>query len=151
MGYATGTDEVIAHADRFRALAEVDELELDVEYTSTLHIQQLADSRTAGIVKTYEYVGMIANYDPQALDNIDHDEAVRVGARSYMEFGIIRDKKDVDTIREGRAQAQEQQMQMAQAANDADVQQKQADILKKIDESRAAAGGDALAPEGMVA
>lgn len=68
-----------------------------------------------------------------------------------MEFGIIRDAKDVQTIREGRAAQQEQQMQMAQQQSDADVQKKQADIFKSISESQAANGGAAFAPEGMVA
>ena len=151
MGYAPSSADALDRADRFAALAEVDEMELDVEYTSSLHIEQLSNSRTMGIVRTYEYAGMIAQYDPQALDNLDHDEAVRLGARSYMEFGIIRDERDVQTIREGRAAQQEQQMRMAQQQSDADVQQKQADILKSISESQAANGGAAFAPEGMVA
>jgi len=151
MGYAPSATDALDRADRFAALAEVDEMELDVEYTSSLHIEQLSNSRTMGIVRTYEYAGMIAQYDPQALDNLDHDEAVRLGARSYMEFGIIRDERDVQTIREGRSAQQEQQMQMAQQQSDADVQKKQAEIAKSISESQAANGGAAFAPEGMVA
>ena len=151
MGFAVGADTAIAGIDRFRSLAEIEDMELDVEYTSTLHIQQLSNSRTQGVVSLLEYVGIIANYDQQALDNLDLDKAVRLGAKSYMEFGIIRDKGDVEKIREGRAAQAEQQMQMAQAKNDADVQAQQADVLKKISESQAADGGMALAPQGAVA
>lgn len=151
MGYGTGTDEVLAEADRFRSLAEVDELELDVEYTSTLHIEQLANSRTSGIVRLLEYVGMIGGMDQLALDNIDFDQAVRLGAKSYMEFGIVRDEKDVETIRQGRAAQQEQQMQMAQAKNGAEVQAKQTQMLKDINAAQAEAGGMALTPQEVVA
>lgn len=151
MGYGTGAEEVLAEADRFRSLAEVDELELDVEYTSTLHIEQLANSRTSGVVRLLEYASMIANMDPQSLDNLDLDQAVRLGAKSYMEFGIIRDEKDVQTIREGRAAQAEQQMQMAQAKNNADVQAQQAKILKDVGDAQAEAGGMALTPQEVVA
>lgn len=151
LGYGASGEEIVAAADRYQALADIEDMDLEVEYTSTLHIQQQANSRILGIVQTYEFVGMIANYDPQVVDNLDGDEAARQGARSYMEFGIIRDQKKVATIREGRAAQQEQQMQMAQAKNDADVQEQQANILKSIAESQAANGGAALAPEGSVA
>ena len=151
LGYGASGEEIVAAADRYQALADIEDMDLEVEYTSTLHIQQQANSRILGIVQTYEFVGMIANYDPQVVDNLDGDEAARQGARSYMEFGIIRDQKKVATIREGRAAQQEQQMQMAQAKNDADVQEQQANILKNIAESQAANGGAALAPEGSIA
>jgi hypothetical protein len=151
LGYGVSGDETIAAAERYQALADIEDMELDVEYTSTLHIQQQANSRIAGIVELYQFAGMIANYDGQALDNLDSDEAVRLGAKSYMEFGVIRDRKQVADIREGRAAQLEQQMRMAQAKNDADVQKQQADILKTIADSQAANGGTALAPEGSIA
>ena len=149
MGATPDAERVIADAERFRALAEVDELDLDVEYTSTLHIQQLSNARTLGVVHLMEYVGMFSNYDAAAIDNIDIDKAVRLGAKSYMEHGIVRDEKDVATIRKGRAAQQEQQMQLAQAKGNADVQKQQADIVKTIAESQAAAGGDAFAQGGI--
>ena len=114
LGYATPSDEVLQATEKFRTLAEIEEMDLDVEYTSSLHVEQLANSRTLGVVRTYEYVGMIANYDPQVVDVLDGDNAAREGARSYMEHGIIRDTDKVAKIREGRAAQQEQQMQMAQ-------------------------------------
>lgn len=151
LGYGASGDEAIAAMDRYQALADIEDMDLSVEYTSTLHIQQQANSRILGIVQTYEFVGMLANYDPQVIDNLDGDEAARQGARSYMEFGIVRDRKQVANIREGRAAQQEQQMRMAQAKNDADVQKQQAEIIKTIADSQAANGGAALAPEGSIA
>jgi len=151
LGFATGVEPVLAGAERYRALAEIEDMELDVEYTSTLHIEQLANSRTAGIVKLCEYGSMLGQMKPECLDYFDADEAFKLGARSYMEFGVVVDDKKVETIREGRAAQTEQQMQMAQAANQAEVQQKQSEILKNIAAEQEAAGGMAFAPGGTAA
>lgn len=144
MGFAVGADLAVAGADRFKALAEIEDMELDVEYTSSLHVQQLSNTRISEIVRLMEYVGVVGQLKPDAVDNFDGDEAVRVGAKSFMEFGMILDKDKVATIREGRAAQAEQQMQMAQAQSDADVQAKQAAIMKDINEAQAQAGGMAF-------
>lgn len=133
-------------AARFDTIQAVDDLDITVEYQSTLHAEQQSATRMTGILHAIEFTGMVANYDQAAMDNLDTDEAVRMAARSYMEFGIIRDKKDVETIREGRAQVQQQQMQMQQAQADANVRAQQAKMLKDISEAQAAAGGNAFQP-----
>lgn len=139
-------DEAMDAAERYQTLLDVDEMDVTVEYQSTLHAEQQSSTRMTGILHAIEFAGMLANYDAQVLDNLDTDEAVRMAARSYMEFGIIRDKKDVEAIREGRAQVQQQQMQMQQAQTDASVQAQQAKMLKDISEAQAAAGGNAFQP-----
>lgn len=135
--------EVQARAERFRTIAEMEELELDVEYTSALHADQIANSKIAGIIKTYEFAGMVANFDPQVIDRLDGDEALKIGAEAYMEHGIVRDDEAVDAIREGRAQQQEQQMALAQRKGNADVAATQARMMRDIEAAQAAAGGGA--------
>lgn len=144
---------IIGIADQQESVSKVNDTLLavgdmgwTVEYQSSLHAEQQSTTRMTGILHAIEFAGMLSNYDAQVLDNLDSDEAVRMAARSYMEFGIIRDKKDVETIREGRAQMQQQQMQMQQAQSDASVQAQQAKMLKDISEAQAAAGGNAFQP-----
>lgn len=147
LGLAEPDDpQVLAAIDRYSVLADIENMDLQVEYTSTLHSEQMANSRIAGIVKTYEFADVIARYDAQVIDRLDGDEALKIGAKSYQEFGIIRDDEDVNTIREGRAAQQEQQMQMAQQQSDANVQAQQAKILKDIGEAEAQAGANAFNP-----
>lgn len=151
-GFADESDaESIA---RYQPLLDIMGMDLDVEYSSTLHLDQLSNSRMTGVLKTIEYVGMLAQYDPTVMDNLDLDQAARIAARSFMEFGIIRDEKDVETIREGRAAQQEQQMRMQQAQmqmqqqeSQAAVAAQQAKMLKDLQEAQRAAGGDAYAPQ----
>jgi len=137
-------EEAIDAEERFQTLLDVDEMDISVEYQSTLHAEQQSSTRMTGILHAIEFTGMVAQYDPQALDNLDTDEAVQLAARSYMEFGIIRDKKAVETIREGRAQVQQQQMQMQAAQVNANVQAQQAKMLKDIADAQAARGADAF-------
>lgn len=154
LGWEWNGEARAAAAERYRTLLEIDEMDITVEYQSTLHAEQQSSTRMTGILHTLEFCGLVSNYDPQALDNIDLDRAVQLAARSYMEFGIIRDTKDVETMREGRARVQEQQMQLQQRQVDANVQAQQAKMLKDISEAQAAAGGDAFQPPqagGMVA
>ena len=145
-GYGWGGQEAMEAAERYQTLLDVDEMDVTVEYQSTLHAEQQSATRMTGILHAFEFTGMVANYDQQALDNLDTDKAVRMAARSYMEFGIIRDPKDVEAIREGRAQLQEQQMRLAQQESDAKVQAQQAKMLKDISDAQAAAGGNAFQP-----
>ena len=156
LGYGWGGQEIAKAEERYRTLLEVDDLDITVEYQSTLHAEQQSSTRMMGILHTLEFAGLVSQYDQQALDNLDTDEAIRLAARSYMEFGIIRDKKNVETIREGRAQmaqqqmaAQQQQMQMAQAESQARVQAQQAKMMKDIQEAQAAAGANAFQEPGL--
>ncbi len=156
IGYGWGGQEVSKAAERYRKLLEVDNLDITVEYQSTLHAEQQSSTRMMGVLHTLEFAGLVSQYDQQAIDNLDTDEAIRIAARSYMEFGIIRDQKDVDTIREGRAQmaqqqmeAQQQQMKLAQAESQARIQAQQAKMMKDIQDAQAASGANAFQEPGL--
>lgn len=146
MGVVGFDEEAETAIQVYQTLLDVDEMDITVEYQSTLHAEQQSATRMTGILHALEFAGMVSNYDQAALDNLDIDEAVRLAARSYMEFGIIRDKKDVETIREGRAKVQEAQMQLAQRESDAKAQAQRARMLKDISDAQAAAGGNAFQP-----
>lgn len=87
------------------------EQELRVEYVSSLHVEQAAASRLTGLYKIAEFVGILANIVPSAVDKLDGDQMVDVAAASLVEFGVVRDDKHVAAIRQAR---HEQEVQMAQ-------------------------------------
>lgn len=90
---------------------------IDIEYTSTLHAEQLSTSRLAGPFRFVEFFGGIQSVlqSPELGDNIDADELLREAAEVLDSSGFIRDKKDVETIREGRARAAAEAQMAAQA------------------------------------
>lgn len=136
---------------RFALLAAVDELPLDVEYSSTLHIDQQASARASDVVKCLETLGLFAQYGkPEAMDWFDADAAARSVIVSYMDRGTIMDPDEVETLREGRAAAQEQQMRLAQQGAAADAHRQGAAAMRDIAEAQRAAGGAALAPAAQM-
>ena len=59
----------------------------------------------------------VANAAPDALDNLNLDEYVRVAARNDgVPEAVIRPVKERDALREDRAKAQQQQAMMQMAA-----------------------------------
>lgn len=82
----------------------------------------IRQAETAAADRLMERVLGVAEAAPDALDNVNFDEYVRMSARNDgVPEKMLREEKDRDAIREGRAKAQEQQagMEMASAAADA--------------------------------
>lgn len=91
-----------------------DQASIEVEFDSPMTRNMQAD-KAVGIIKTYEFAGGIAQYDPTVMDSLDHDEALRYVSR----FGgapptIMRPRDEAEARRAQRAQAQEAQ-QMVEA------------------------------------
>lgn len=87
---------------------------LKIEYVSSLHVEQMSSTRMSGLFKLAEFVGGLANFNPEVLDKVDFDQMVDVAAQSLTEHGVVRDDKDVDAIREGRARKQDELIRQQQ-------------------------------------
>ncbi len=86
---------------------------IDVEYLGPLARSQRMEESVA-IERLYSLAMNIAQIDPAIMDNIDHDEAVRLrGKLLGVPKTVLRGKDDVDNMRTMRAE-QAQMAQMAQ-------------------------------------
>jgi len=116
------------------------ETELKIEFVSILTQMQ----RMVGlgqIERTTSYVGNLVAVSPDALDNLDVDEAIR----EYAERGgappkMIRSAKDVARIRDQRAQ-QKQMEQLIAAAPAAKDGAQAAKVLSEVDTGALPLGG----------
>lgn len=96
---------------------------IDVEYVGPLARSQRMEEAVA-IERLYQLAMNIAQVDPAIMDNIDHDEAVRLrGKLLGVPKTVLRGKDQVDEMRNARAE----QQQMAQMAQQ---QQAQAQAMK---------------------
>jgi hypothetical protein len=96
---------------------------IDVEYVGPLARSQRMEEAVA-IERLYQLAMNIAQVDPAIMDNIDHDEAVRLrGKLLGVPKTVLRGKDQVDEMRNARVE----QQQMAQMAQQ---QQAQAQAMK---------------------
>lgn len=99
---------------------EIQGASLSVDYVSPLARMQMAGEAQA-VVRLYQQLGAMAQFDPSVLDNVDNDKAVEVMGRGWaVPSPILRGKEEVDARREQRAQDQAMQ-QGLQAAEQASV------------------------------
>lgn len=89
---------------------------IKAEFISLLAQAQKAVAAPS-IEKTLALAGNLAGIAPEIMDNLDLDATIRKHA-AYMGTpeSIMRDKDDVDEMRKARAEAQQQQAEMEQAA-----------------------------------
>ena len=108
---------------RAKALNEapsiIGDTKIDIEYVGPLARSQRMEEAVA-IERLYQLAMSIGQIDPSIMDNIDHDEAIRMRAKLLgVPKTIMKDINDVNDMREQRAmmqQAQQQaQLQQAQA------------------------------------
>lgn len=122
---------------------EINPEDLEVEFTSLL-AQAQKEVAQPGIDKTLAFAGNIAGLNPEALDNIDFDQALRITADTMgAPEKMLRSEDDVAKIRQQRAEAQAQQAEMQQAAAMTDNAQKGAAAARLLSEVNTG-GGNAL-------
>jgi hypothetical protein len=94
---------------------------LDVTYSSMIAKAQRANDGV-NIARTMQAVGPFASVDQSVLDNFDGDKAVREIAKIYgFPQAILRNQKDIEGIREARAQAQQAALQQQQETHTAET------------------------------
>ena len=89
---------------------------LKVDFIGPLAQAQKKYHESAGIGQGISLIGAIANMSPETLDVIDFDETLKAGLEG-MGFPqiAVREDKDIEELRQQRAQAQAQAEQQAQA------------------------------------
>lgn len=95
---------------------ELVNIELRVEYVSSLHVDQLSATRMGGLFKLSEFIGALAQFFPTITDKVNADEMADVAAGALVEHGVIRDDKEVAAIRKARAEQQAQALKAEQMA-----------------------------------
>ena len=105
-------------------------VKLDVEYVGPLARSQRMEEAQA-IDRLYQLAMNIAQVDPSIMDNIDHDEAVRMRAKLLgVPATVLRDFKDVQKQRKAQQEAQMQQQAMMAQAQQSQVTKTQAEASK---------------------
>lgn len=122
--------------------------EIQAEYVSTLHMRQQEEARLGGIMRFSQFAGGILQLSPESADKIDADQMLDEAAQALAVPGsCIRSDRDVQRIREERAEAQRAQMEAAAAAEAGRQAPGYADALKTLAETPA---GGASALEALV-
>lgn len=94
---------------------------LDVMYSSMIaKAQRVQEGQN--IQRTMQAIAPFASTDQSVLDNFNGDKAVRSVAKIFgFPQEILRDQKEIDGIRQNRAKAQQQALQMQQQAHQAQM------------------------------
>ena len=108
----------------------IQESKIDIEYVGPLARSQRMEEANA-IDRLYQLAMNIAQVDPSVMDNINHDEAVRLRATLLgVPNSILVSKNDIEEKREAQAQAQQQQQEMMMQQQQAQVAKTGAEAMK---------------------
>lgn len=112
--------------------------EFQAEYVSTLHMRQQEEARLGGLMRFSQFAGGLLAASPESADKIDFDQMLDEAAQALaVPGGCVRSDRDVQQIREARAQAAREQMQAAQQAELGRQVPGYADAAKKLSETPA--------------
>jgi hypothetical protein len=105
---------------------------LDVRYSSMIaKSQRLSEGQS--ILRTIEAAAPFLQMDPNVIDLIDAEKAVKVIAEIYgFPQEIIRPLARVQQIRQQRAEAQQEQAEMQKEMQEAEMMVKAAPVLQKV-------------------
>lgn len=100
---------------------ELDNTKIDVQYSSTIAKAQRG-AELDSFNRWFGFIAPLMQLNMNVLDNIDTDNAVRETALALgVKQTMLRDIKDVDSVRQERAQQMQQQMQMQEQQQGAQV------------------------------
>ena len=101
--------------------------QMDVEYVGPLARSQRMEEAQA-IDRLYQLAMNIGQIDPSIMDNIDHDEAIRMRAKLLgVPATVMRDPREVMAGRQAQQQMAAQQQAMAAAQQQSQVAKTQAE------------------------
>ncbi len=108
---------------------------LDIRYSSLIsRSQRLNEGQN--ILRTMQAVTPFFNIDPTVGDNFNGDKISKVLAEIYgFPQDALRTQKEIAAIREGRAKAQQAQLQQEQQKHDAETTATQAGTMKMVAET----------------
>lgn len=113
--------------------------ELDVEFVSSLHVEQRRSAEESSFVAAVSRAGALAQLKPDALDYFDGDEAIKKGLLAANAADLLKEESDVKKARQERAEAAAQEREAALAAQNA---------AQARDEGAAIASVGKVAPDG---
>ena len=110
---------------------QIADVELDVMYSSPIaRAQRMGEADS--LAGAMQASAPLFEMDPASIDNIDSDQYIR---ENFQIFGasqrVLRDRDEVEAIREARQQAQAQAVKQQQEANEAENFKKVAPILNE--------------------
>jgi len=105
---------------------------LDIEYVGPLARSQRMEEAVA-IERLYQLAMNVAQVDPNIMDNIDHDTAIRMRAKLLgVPKTVMRGIDDVEDMREAKAQQQQAMMQQQMAQQQADTALTQGQAMNQM-------------------
>jgi len=105
---------------------------IDIEYVGPLARSQRMEEAVA-VERLYNLTMQVAQADPQILDIINHDQAIRMRAELLgVPKSILRGVAEVEEIRQQRAEKQQMQQEMMMQQQQAEATQKNAQAMTEV-------------------
>jgi len=105
---------------------------LDIEYVGPLARSQRMEESIA-IERLYQLVMNVGQIDPSIMDNINHDEAIRMRAKLLgVPKTVLRGKDEVAEMREAKAQQQQAMMEQQAAQQQAQTALTQGQAMNQL-------------------
>ena len=115
---------------------------IDVEYVGPLARSQRMEEAVA-IERLYSLAMNVVQVDPSIMDNIDHDEAIRMRAKLLgVPKTVLRGSEEVDEMREQRAEQQAMMQQQQLAQQQAETALSQGKAMSELGKPEAQEGMD---------
>ncbi len=124
---------IMMRKNLFQPAPEVlNDIVLNVQYSSQIAKAQRAADATS-FLRVIETISPIIQMQPEVMDNIHGDQALRFIAKAYgIPEEILRPQEDVVQAREARQQAQAMAQQQQQEQHEADLTQKSAPAIQAM-------------------
>jgi len=124
---------IMFRAGAFKDAPEIiGDSKIDIEYVGPLARSQRMEEAVA-IERLYTLAMNIGQVDPSIMDNIDHDEAIRMRARLLgVPKTVLRSSDQVEEMRAAKAEAEQQAAMAQQAQQEAQAMNTSADATKKL-------------------
>ena len=115
---------------------------IDVEYVGPLARSQRMEEAVS-IERLYSLAMNVVQIDPSIMDNIDHDEAIRMRAKLLgVPKTVLRGSEEVDEMREQRAEQQAMMQQQQLAQQQAETALSQGKAMSELGKPEAQEGMD---------
>ena len=114
--------------------------QMDIEYVGPLARSQRMEESIA-IERLYQLAMNVGQIDPAIMDNINHDEAIRLRAKLLgVPKTVLRGRDEVEGMREAKAQAQQDMMQQQMAQQQAQTALTQGQAMNQLGQPEAQEG-----------
>ena len=139
---------IMFRAGAFKDAPEIiGDSKIDIEYVGPLARSQRMEEAVA-IERLYALAMNIGQVDPAIMDNIDHDEAIRMRARLLgVPKTVLRSAEQVEEMRAAKAEAQQQAQMAQQAQQEAQAMNTSADATKKLADPNVQAAMDNMSDD----